>query len=149
VNVSLDIYAYSTPAETILLNQAYAKGKNHGLVADLSKMKTVGHFSIKGRIGYDVSYINVTDTPTGRKVVFVTTRAIPFRQSYYDLRSAHYNLTVGEIDVDKSDKSKSTGFLYPEAKIAMNKDGQLQYGLVCNPMKLRDVLDWKGTPGVN
>ena len=39
--------------------------------------------------------------------------------------------------------------LFPLAQLAIDKEGQLQVQLNQNPWKLVDVLDWKGTPGVN
>ncbi len=149
VGVTLEIYDYSTPADTQILVEAFNKDKDRGLVNALSKMKAVGHFSVTGTIGYDVSYIHVSATATGRKITFVTNRPIRFGETYFDTRSQSYNLTVGELDLNDADKSKSTGSLYPESKLVINKQGQLQYDLVGNPMKLMDVLDWKGTPGVN
>jgi hypothetical protein len=38
---------------------------------------------------------------------------------------------------------------YPAAEFEIDKQGELQINLVGNPWKLVDVLDWKGTPGVN
>ena len=149
VGVTLEIYDYSTPADTQILVEAYNKDKEHGLVNALSRMRAVGHFSVTGTLGYDVSYIHVSTTPTGRTITFVTNRPIRFREAYFDTRSESYGLTVGQLALNDADKSKSTGSLYPESKLVINKQGQLQYDLVGNPMKLGDVLDWKGTPGVN
>jgi hypothetical protein len=39
--------------------------------------------------------------------------------------------------------------LFPLAQLAIDKDGKLQVEANQNPWKLVDVLDWKGTPGVN
>jgi hypothetical protein len=149
VGITLDIYDYSTAADTQILDQAFDKAGDHGLVNALSKMKTVGRISITGTLGYDVSYIHEVVTPTGRKITFVTNRLIRFGEAYFDTRSESYNLTVGEVSLNDKDKSKSTGFLYPECKLKVDKQGQLQYDLVGNPFTLHDVLDWKGTPGVN
>ena len=91
----------------------------------------------------------MTPTPTGRKIRFVTNRLLRFGEVYWDTRSSSYNLTVGELDLNDADKSKSTGFLYPEAQLVINKQGELQWNLVGNPWKLVDVIDWKGTPGTN
>jgi hypothetical protein len=62
--------------------------------------------------------------------------------------SESYNLTAGEIDLNDQDKSKSSGVLYPAAQLVMNK-GELQMNLIGSPWKLVDLIDWKGTPGVN
>ena len=44
---------------------------------------------------------------------------------------------------------KSTGMLYPQAQLILDKQGQLQLDLAQNPWRLSDVLDWAGTSGVN
>jgi hypothetical protein len=54
-----------------------------------------------------------------------------------------------QIEVNDQDKSKSTGVLYPAAQLILDKQGQLQLDLNQNPWRLVDILDWKGTPGVN
>ena len=147
--VTLDIYDYSTRADRQILVQAFEKGKNEGLVNALGKMKAAGHIAVTGTLGYDCSYIRMIPTPTGRKIRFVTNRLLRFGEVYWDTRSTAYNLTAGELDLNDMDKSKSTGVFYPEAEFEIDKQGELQINLVGNPWKLVDVLDWKGTPGVN
>jgi hypothetical protein len=147
--VSLEIYEYSTPADRQTLVEAFQKGQNQGLVNALNKMKAVGHCSITGTLGYDVSYVKMIPTATGRQIRFVTNRPIRFGEAFWDTQSSYFNLTAGVIDLNDQDKSKSTGVLYPLAQLAIDKDGQLQIDLRENPWKLVDVLDWKGTAGVN
>ena len=88
-------------------------------------------------------------TATGRKIRFVTNRQISFVEAWTDSQSQSFNLTGGEIDVNDQDRSKSTGVLYPAAQLVIDKQGQLQIELNQNAWKLVDILDWKGTPGVN
>ncbi len=147
--VTLTISEYSPRADKQILVDSFEHGKDQGLYNALSKMKAVGHIAVTGTIGYDVSYIQMTPTPTGRKIRFVTNRLLRFGEVYWDTRSSSYNLTVGELDLNDADKSKSTGVLYPEAELVINKQGELQWNLVGNPWKLIDILDWKGTPGVD
>ena len=45
-------------------------------------------------------------------------------QAYNNSRTIAYNLTAGEIDLNDSDKSKSTSSLYPASQLIINKDGQ-------------------------
>jgi hypothetical protein len=149
IGVSLEIYEFSTPEDRQVLIDAFAKGQNQGLVNALSKMKAVGHCSITGTLGYDVSYIRMTNTPTGRKIVFVTNRQIRFGEAFFDSQSQSFNLTAGEFDLNDSDKNKSAGAVYPAAQLIIDKQGQLQFDLKENPWKLVDILDWKGTPGLN
>jgi hypothetical protein len=148
-SVTLNIDDYSTQADKQILIEAFQKGKDQGLVNALSKMKAAGHIEVTGTLGYDCSYIQMIPTPTGRKIRFVTNRPLRFGEVYWDTRSSAYNLTAGEFDLNDTDKSKSTGVLYPAAEFTIDKQGELQINLVGNPWKLVNVIDWKGTPGVN
>jgi len=147
--VTLDIYDYSTRADRQMLVQAFDKSKNEGLVNALGKMKAAGHIAVTGTLGYDCSYIRMIPTPTGRKIRFVTNRLLRFGEVYWDTRSTAYNLTAGELDLNDTDKSKSTGVFYPAAEFEIDKQGELQINLIGNPWKLVDVIAWKGTSGVN
>jgi hypothetical protein len=149
IGVSLDIYEFSTPADRVTLVQAFEKGQNQGLVTALQKMKAVGHVSVTGTLGYDCSYIAMTPTPTGRKIVFVTNRQIRFGEAWTDSQSMSFDLTAGVLELNDQDKSKSTGKLFPAAQLILDKEGKLQLDLNQNPWNLVDVLDWKGTAGVN
>jgi len=149
IGVTLNIYEFSTPADKQILIQAYEKGQNQGLVNALQRMKAVGHVEITGTLGNDCSYIKMIPTPTGRKIVFVTNRQIRFGEAFFDTQSQSFNLTAGIIEINDQDKSKSTGVLYPAAQLILDKEGQLQWDLNQNPWRLADVLDWKGTSGVN
>jgi len=148
VEVQMEIYKFSTPEDRQFLIQAFEKGQNQGLVNALTKMKAAGHCSITGTVGFDVSFIDVTPTPTGRKIRFITNRWLLFGEMYFNSRSKDYNLTAGEIDINDSDKKKSAGFLYPAAQLVINKAGQLEFQLIRNPWKLVNIIDWNkpGTP---
>jgi hypothetical protein len=147
--VTLNIYEFSTPADRVTLLQAYEKGQNQGLVTALQKMRSVGHVEITGTLGYDCSYIKMTPTPTGRKIVFVTNRQIRFGEAWTDSQSMSFDLTAGVLEINDQDKSKSTGVLYPAAQLTLDKEGKLQLDLNQNPWRLSDLIDWKGTAGVN
>jgi len=149
VEVRLIINDYSTMEERQVLVDAFTKGQNQGLVTALQKMRAVGRISLTGTVGYDVSFIRMIPTPTGRKLRFITNRPIRFGEAWTDSQSMSFDLSGGEIDINDSDKSKSTGVLFPRAQLVIDKQGQLQIDLSQNSWKLVDVLDWKGTPGVN
>ena len=149
ISITVEIYDYSTPQDKQVLVEAFSKGQNQGLVNALTKMHAVGHISITGTLGYDLAFIRMIPTPTGRKIRFVTNRLLTFGEVWADSQSTAFNLTGGEFDVNDTDKSKSTGVLYPACQLAIDKEGKLQIDLNQNAWKLVDVLDWKGTPGVN
>ena len=147
--ISVEIYEYSTPEDRQILLDAFNKGQNQGLVNALTKMHAVGHISVTGTLGYDLAFVRMIPTPTGRKIRFVTNRQLRFGEVWADAQSTSFNLTAGEFDLNDSDKSKSTGVLYPECQLVIDKQKQLQIQLTQNVWNLVDVLDWKGTAGVN
>jgi len=149
IGVTLIIYQYSTPADKAVLVRAFQQGSNKGLVNALQKMKAVGHMSITGALGNDVSFIKMTPTPTGRKIRFITNRQIRFGEAWADSSSQSFDLSGGELDINDQDKKKSTGVLYPAAQLTINQQGELTIDLNQNSWKLNDLLDWKGTAGVN
>ena len=148
VSVKVTIYDYSTDEDRQILMESFKKGQNQGLVNALTKMKSVGRIAITGTVGYDLSYIRLVPTPTGRKIRFVTNRPLRFGEAYYNTQTTAYNLTAGEIEINDSDKDKSAGVLYPAAQLVINKEGQLEFQLNKNPWKLVNIIDWNkaGTP---
>jgi hypothetical protein len=141
-NVKVTIYDFSTDDDRAILVDAFKKGQNEALVNALTRMKSVGRIAITGTLGYDLSYIRLIPTPTGRKIRFVTNRLLRFGEHYYNTQSTAYNLTAGEIEINDSDKDKSAGVLYPAAQLIINKEGQLEFQLRKNPWKLVNIIDW-------
>jgi len=145
IGVTLIIYEFSTPEDRQILVEAFQKGQNQGLVNALQKMKAVGRIQIPGTLGYDVSFIRMIPTPTGRTIKFVTNRKISFGEAYADSQTQSFDLTAGQFELNDQDKSKSTGMLYPAAQLVINKDGEIQLDLNQNPWRLSNFIDWKGT----
>jgi hypothetical protein len=145
IGITVIIYDFSTPADREILVDAYTKGQNQGLSNALQKMPAVGRIAITGTLGYDLSYINMIPTPTGRRIRFVTNRKISFGEAWADSRTMSFDLTAGELEINDQDKSKSTGTLFPAAQLILNNEGQLQWELNQNPWKLVNLIDWKGT----
>jgi hypothetical protein len=142
VSVKVTIYEFSTDEDRKILIDAFKKGQNQGLVNALTKMKSVGRIAITGTLGYDLSYIRLVPTPTGRKIRFVTNRVLRFGEHYYNTQTTAFNLTAGEIEINDSNKDKSSGVLYPAAQLVINKEGQLEFQLNKNPWKLVNIIDW-------
>ena len=142
ISVKITIYEFSTEEDRAILIEAYKKGQHQGLVNALSKMRSVGRIAITGTTGYDLSYIRLVKTPTGRKIRFAANRMIRFGEAYANTRSRDYDLTAGEIEINDSDKDKSEGVLLPAAQLIINKEGQLEFQLYQNPWKLVNIIDW-------
>jgi hypothetical protein len=144
IAVKIIIQQYSTQQDRQVLVDAFKKGQSQGLVKALEDMKPVGRIAITGTVGYELSYVALIPSPTGRKIRFATNRPIRFGEAYNNGPSTAYNLTAGEIDLNDSDKNKSSGVLYPAAQLIINKQGQLQFELRRNPWKLVNIIDWNG-----
>jgi hypothetical protein len=139
-HVKMFINEYSNDEDRQILIESFQKEGNEGLVNALEKMRAVGRIAIEGTLGYDLSFIRVIPTPTGRKIRFVTNRLLRFGETYYNPRTADYNLTAGEFDLNDKDKSKSTGVLYPAAMLKLDKNNELTFELYQNPWQLVNVL---------
>ena len=148
VSVKVTIYEFSPPEDREILVEAFKKGQNQGLVNALTKLESVGRIAITGTLGYDLSYIRLIPTDTGRKIRFATNRQLRFGEAYYNTQSTAFNLTAGEFYLDNSDKSKNSGVLFPAAQLIINKEGQLEFQLRQNAWKLVNIIDWNkaGTP---
>lgn len=145
IGVTIIIYEWSTPETRQALVEAFQKGQNQGLVNALQKTPAVGRIQIPGTLGYDLSYIRMIPSATGRTIRFVTNRKITFGEAYADSQSQSFDLTAGEFQLNDQDKSKSTGVLYPACQLAINKDGELQIELNQNAWRLSNIIDWRGT----
>jgi hypothetical protein len=142
VNVKVIIKRFSTEEERQQLIAAFKQGQSQGLVKALSEMEPVGRIAITGTIGYDLAYIRLIRTPTGRRIRFATNRLIRFGEAYGNTQSKAFDLTAGEFDLNDADKDKSTGVLFPASQLIINKKGELQFELRKNPWKLVNIIDW-------
>ena len=144
VSVTLTIDDYSTPTDLQTLSQAFANGQDQALVAALSKTKAVGHCSIAGALSYDIAFIQTVATPTGRRIIFITNRPLQLGEAKQDSPSPTYDLAFGQFDLDDTDATRSTGFLFPASKLLIDKQGEFRYNLEGTPWSLLNVLDSKG-----
>jgi hypothetical protein len=144
VGIKITINRYSTDADRQVLVEAFKQGQSQGLVKALEKMQPVGRIAITGTLGYDLAYIKLVKTPTGRQIRFATNRLIRFSEAYYNSQSKAFDLTAGRIDLNDTDKKKSGGVLYPASQLIINKQGQLQFELRQNPWNLVNIIDWNG-----
>ena len=144
VSVKVTINQFSTEADRQVLVAAFKKGQHQGLVKALQDMKPVGRIAITGTLGYDLSYIALIPSPTGRKIRFAANRWIRFGEAYNNTQSQSFDLTAGEFDLNDADNKKSSGVLYPASQLIINKQGQLQFELRQNPWKLVNIIDWNG-----
>lgn len=139
--VTIIINAYSTPEDQKLLIDAFARAGNKGLSKAVSKMPVKGRIAVTGGVGYDVTYIRVFQTPTGRKIRLVANRPIELGEVWSASRSLDYNLSAIELEVDAN--GKGTGTLLPACQLKMNKQNEIEIEAYQNPWRLADVFPWK------
>jgi len=144
INITLTIYGYSSPSDMQILSQAFQQGQDQALVTALSKTKAAGHCSSAGALNYDVAFIQMIPTPTGRRIIFITNRPLQLDEVNSG-SSSSFDLEVGQFDLNDADASKNTGFLYPASKLVIDKEGIFRYDLAGNPLPLINVLDSRPT----
>ena len=144
--VTLVIYSYSTPSDLQVLSQAFGEGRDRGLATALSKTRAVGQCSVAGALSYDVAFIQVVLTPTGRQITFITSRPHRFDEADPPASPPPFDLAVGQFDINDTDPAKSTGFLYPATKLVIDKQGEFHYDLAGSPWALVNILDSPAIP---
>jgi hypothetical protein len=145
IGVTLVIYDFTTTSEMQVLSQAFEEGHDTGLATALSNTKAAGICSIAGDRNFNVAFIQMVPTPTGRKIVFITNRLHQPDQEKSGTEPEPFDLMVGQFDMNDTDNTKSTGFLYPASKLVIDGQGKLHYDLAGSPRPLADVLDSKWT----
>jgi hypothetical protein len=157
IGITLIIYNYSTASDLQVLSRAFEEGQDRGLATALFKTKAVGHCSITEALSYDVAFIQMVVTPTGRKITFITSRPHPPEQVRPEparldeagagAQSQSFDLAIGQFDLNDTDNTKNTGFLYPASKLMIDKQGVFRYDLAGRPWSLVNVLDSKAASG--
>ena len=137
-NVTAVIQEYSTPEDQQILINSFEAAGMKGLVNTLSKMKAKGHLAITGTLGYDVSYIRIFPTASGRKIRLITNRPITFGEVWWDSRSMDYSLSALELNISE-DPKKSSGTLLPACQFKINKEHELEIENLQNPWRLTDI----------
>lgn len=137
-NVDITIREFSTPEELAALVDAFKAKGSAGLARALGKMSSKGRIAITGTLGYDINYVRLIETPTGKSIRFVTDRPISVREAWTDSRSQDYNLSAGEVQIS-GEKGKGSGVLYPACQFTVDKEGHVTLELRRNEWKLNNV----------
>jgi hypothetical protein len=148
VGVTLIVYNYTTSADLQVLSLAFQEGQDRELAIALSKTKAVGHCSINGHLGFDVAFFQTVVTPTGREITFIASRPLQSDEVDSNSDSQSFDLMVGQFEINDTDNTKSTGFLYPASRLVMDEQGQFHYDLAGIPWSLVNVLDSNWAPAL-
>ena len=148
VGVTLIVYNYTTSADLQVLSLAFQEGQDRELASALSKTKAVGLCSITGDLSFDVAFIQMVVTPTGREITFIANRPLQSDEVNPNSDSQSFDLLVGQFDINDTDNTKSTGFLYPASRLVMDEQGDFHYDLAGSPWSLVNVLDSNWAPAL-
>jgi hypothetical protein len=148
VGVTLVVYNYTTSADLQVLSLAFQEGRDRELAIALSKMKAVGLCSMTGVPMFDVAFIQMAVTPTGREITFIANRPLRSDEVNPTSDSEPFDLMVGQFSVNDTDNTKSTGFLYPASRLVMDEEGQSHYDLAGSPWSMVNVLDSNWAPAL-
>jgi hypothetical protein len=146
VSVTLIIDGYTTPSGLQALSQAFEEGQDQGLVAALAKAKAVGNCSITGEPSFHVAFIQMAVTPTGRQITFITNRPLRSDEVQPGNDAGSFDLMVGQFDINDTDNTLSTGFLYPASRLVTDEQGRIHYDLAGSPWSLVNFQDMKQAP---
>ena len=135
--VTIVINEYSTANDQKALIEAFDARGSEGLFNAVGKMPARGRISITGALGYDINYVKVFQTASGRKIRIVTDRPITFGEAWDDSRSEDYNLSVLELDLNA--EGKGTGILVPACQFQLDKQHEIEIQAYRNPWRLTDV----------
>ena len=141
IGVTLIVYNYTTSADLQVLSLAFQQGQDRQLAAALSKTKAAGHCSIAGDPIFDVAFIQMIVTPTGREITFIANRPPQSDEVSSDPDSQSFDLMVGQFEINDTDNTKSTGFLYLASRLVVDEQGAFHYDLAGSPWSLVSVLD--------
>ena len=139
VNVDIIIREFSTEEDRQALIAAFQAKGSQGLSRALGKMSARGRIALTGTLGYDINFIRLIETPTGKTIRFVTDRPIRFGEAWHDTRSSDYDLSAGEIVLSGGEKDKATGTLLPACQFTLDKDKGLEIELRKNAWKLVNI----------
>jgi hypothetical protein len=146
VRATLIVYNYTTSADLQVLSLAFQKGHDRELAAVLSKTKAAGLCTIAGDHSFDVAFIQMVVTPTGREITFIANRPLQSDEVDPNSDTQSFDLMVGQFDINDTDNTKSTGFLYPASRLVMDEQGEFHYDLAGIPWSLVNVLDSNWAP---
>jgi hypothetical protein len=139
VSIDLWVREYSDKDERAALMEAFKEKGSEGLANALEKLKSKGRIAITGTLGFDVNYIKSFKKEDGSEVIrFVTDRPITFAENWASTRSRDYQISMGEIVIRK-EKGKSTGTIWPVAKLKLNKNNELEIETFQNPWELTNI----------
>jgi len=119
--IQITINRWSTDEERENLLVALQEGGEQKLLDTLTAIRPpVGYMRTADSLGYDLYYARSTPTPDGgRHIVFATNRRVAFGEAVNNTRSMQYQVSVGEIHLDKDGKGE--GKLVPAAKVSWDR----------------------------
>ncbi len=145
IGVKLVITGYSTIEDREALLKIFVEKGSQGLAEALKKMPSLGRLSFTGEADYDIRYVKVIPTDTGRTIRVVTDRFQTGAEARgrTNLSYQDYNLSVVELNLS-NDKKKNTGIFLPAAEFTMHKDKGIEVQAYQQPWRLEYITEKTG-----
>jgi hypothetical protein len=120
----LDIYIddYTTDEEAAALANVLKEGGQDALRRSLEKLKK-GRIAPSGSVGNDIAVIRSKPNGSGKQIILLSSRVMPWLELYVGGRSRDYNLSWLVLDVDEEGKGQGSVIL--GAKLQFTEDGKL------------------------
>jgi hypothetical protein len=145
IAVEVTIESFSLPEEQQSLMDTFLKDGNRGMVNALKKMPVRGKLWFSKQAPYDITYIRELPTPTGRTIRLVTNRFVTLADISGNAQQVQdYNLSALELDLEGTEKGKSTGVFFPACHFSMDKEKGIRIEAYQNPWRLDQITQKKG-----
>jgi hypothetical protein len=120
----LDIYIdeYTTDEEAAELANVLKEGGQDALRRALEKLKK-GRIAPSGSVGNDIAVIRTKPSGSGKQIILISARVMPWLELYVGGRSTNYNLSWLVLDLDEEGKGQGSVIL--GAKLQFTEDGKL------------------------
>jgi hypothetical protein len=140
--ITFIIDSYSSDEEVKQLAEILRTNGPDKLRGALEDIKSKGRISPAFKVGCDVAVVRSRRTETGRIIMMMTDRPIPFIELRNSPRSRDYEFGIVQLQIN--DKGENKGVMYPVSKVRFNKENQLEiehYGI--DPVTLMNLRQEK------
>lgn len=122
LSLDIQIDEYTTDEEVAELAKILVESGQDGLRRKLEKVKK-GRIAPSGYLGNDIAVIRARPSGSGKQIILVSARIMPWLELYVGGRSTDYNLSWLVLDLDEEGKGQGSVIL--GAKLEFTEDGKL------------------------
>src|SRR6516164_6906468 len=137
VNIKLLIYGYSAPQDRKVLNDAFRKGQNQGLVNALAKMKSVGLFRFREPLALRYRTLpRFPRPPTATSASLPTAKSVSAKPTAIPCRRPTISPAAKSTSMIRTRTRAAASY----TQLVISADGDLQIELRKNPWRLSNII---------